>query len=67
MPIDIVRTQETNTYDRNGGVVKMLRVVWFADKDHGPYVDEFPVEMSGFDQRQALEARAAQIATLRGV
>lgn len=67
MPIDVIRTQTWQNYDRSGRVIDMVRVTWYADKDHGPFIDNFPAETSGYDMRQALEARAAQLNILRGV
>jgi hypothetical protein len=63
--IEIVKTSETTELDQAGNVVKKVRVVWNADKNHGPYVDYFPsATFDGADARRQLETKAANLMRL---
>lgn len=66
--VKVITTQQVNDLDRDTGrTMAFMRIKWKIDDNHGPYVDNFPLE--GFDASaatRALETKAAEILKLTG-
>lgn len=65
--ITIAKTSQDTILDPARNVIRRVRVEWYADKNHGPYIDYFTLEdFDGGKARAELEAKARQIAALVG-
>lgn len=65
MTIEILSTKETQELD-GAKVRNVIRVMWKAGPDDGPFVNTFPAEgFSAAAARQVIEVRAREIDNLR--
>lgn len=65
MAVEIVRTQQSDRYERDGSVVREILVTYWAGPKDGPYTKRFPEGTSGAVIRAAIDEHARELEQLR--